>query len=80
MNQAPNPAQSTLICVLSIFKRQIELFYAQNWKSIIIKINESQTFLFITPRAERGGGLKENGQNPDSRSKNNENQNNDAVS
>lgn len=48
MNQTQNPAQSTLICVLSIFKRQIEIFYAQNWKSIIIKINETQTFLFIS--------------------------------
>ena len=34
----------------------------------------------ITPPSVARGGLKENGQNPDSGSKNSENQNNDAVS
>ena len=36
--------------------------------------------IFITPPSGARGGLKENGQNPDSGSKNSENQNNDAVS
>ena len=36
--------------------------------------------LFLTPPSGARGGLKENGQNPDSGSKNSENQNNDAVS
>ena len=35
---------------------------------------------FITPPSGARGGLKENGQNPDSGSKNSENQNNDAIS
>ena len=35
---------------------------------------------FITPPSAARGGLKENGQNPDSGSKNSENQNNDAIS
>ena len=34
----------------------------------------------ITPPSAARGGLKENGQNPDSGSKNSENQNNDGVS
>jgi len=34
----------------------------------------------LTPPSGARGGLKENGQNPDSGSKNSENQNNDAVS
>ena len=34
----------------------------------------------ITPPSGARGGLKENGQNPDSGSKNSENQNNDAIS
>ena len=38
------------------------------------------TIYFITPPSGARGGLKENGQNPDSGSKNSENQNNDAVS
>ena len=33
----------------------------------------------ITPPSGARGGLKENGQNPDSGSKNSENQNNDAI-
>ena len=37
-------------------------------------------YFFITPPSGARGGLKENGQNPDSGSKNSENQNNDAVS
>ena len=32
------------------------------------------------PEESEGGGLKEKGQNPDSGSKNSENQNNDAIS
>ena len=36
--------------------------------------------VFITPPSAARGGLKENSQNPDSGSKNSENQNNDAVS
>ena len=36
-------------------------------------------WLLLNP-AQLGGGLKENGQNTDSGSKNSENQNNDAVS
>ena len=34
---------------------------------------------FITPPSAARGGLKENGQNPGSGSKNSENQNNDAL-
>ena len=39
-----------------------------------------QEDLFITPPSEARGGLKENGQNPDSGTKKSENQNNDTVS
>ena len=35
--------------------------------------------IFITPPSAARGGLTENGQNPDSGSKNTENQNNDAI-
>ena len=40
-------------------------------------IKKDNLFLFITPPSTARGGLKENGQNPDSGSKNSENQNND---
>ena len=45
-------------------------------------MNEANAYylLFITPPSGARGGLKENGQNPDSGSKNSENQNNDAIS
>ena len=47
---------------------------------IELKLSELNYWKIITPPSGARGGLKENGQNPDSGSKNSENQNNDAVS
>ena len=46
---------------------------------MVFKVSFTVKSLFITPPSGARGGLKENGQNPDSGSKNSENQNNDAV-
>ena len=54
----------------------IVLLLAQQIQYVSICAREG----FITPPSGARGGLKENGQNPDSGSKNSENQNNDAIS
>ena len=46
--------------------------------SLVLYLSMSESV--ITPPSGARGGLKENGQNPDSGSKNSENQNNDAIS
>ena len=53
-----------------IFSGDISIYW------ILIVLSE----MFYNPPSTARGGLKENGQNPDSGSKNSENQNNDAIS
>ena len=48
-------------------------------RELFVKQTKNCEYLYFNPPSEVRGCLKENGQNPDSESKNSENHNNDAV-
>ena len=69
----PSPGKSVVVAKgLLLTKSDAQLVMISNCANLV-------ECLILHSRVSARGGLKENGQNPDSGSKNSENQNNDAV-